>query len=253
MIHVVGLAGSPRHSGSTEALLDTFLDGAQAAGGLVSKIRVADLDLEGWTPEAGCPDGFQQVSEQLVAADVVAIASPIYFANVPAQLKALIDCGQAQWLQMYEADEPLSASAGGRDTRRGVLISTGGQDDQDFEGARKTVRAFFDVYQIEYWGDLLLPGVDDKDDLMEEPLAFQEAHDLGYRSVANDWQRAANGRPGELRASRETLLDQTQNQSETIKDVRTVASEVIDEIQSAAAEAVERIESTAGADTKKGA
>lgn len=52
MAKLVGLSGSPRKGGNTEALLTRFLAGAQAAGGLVSKIRVADLGLVGWTPEA---------------------------------------------------------------------------------------------------------------------------------------------------------------------------------------------------------
>ena len=47
MIHVLGIAGSPRRHGNTEILLDQFLAGAEAAGGQVHKILASQLDLSG--------------------------------------------------------------------------------------------------------------------------------------------------------------------------------------------------------------
>jgi multimeric flavodoxin WrbA len=124
----------------------------------------------------------------MVEADVVAVASPLYFGGVPAQLKALIDLGQCYWLRKYVECRPLPPSAGGHATRKGVFISTGGQDGQDFSGAVQTIQSFFDVYDIEYWAELLHGGVDGKAQIREEPLALQEAHDLGFRAVAEAWE-----------------------------------------------------------------
>ena len=195
MTKVVVLAGSPRAGGNTEKLLASFMRGAEAAGGQAHKITVAELEIEGWTPEVECAevgshhvaDDFDRVSHELVAADVIAVVSPVYFRNVPAQLKALIDRSQCQWLRKYVDKKPLRASTGGHERRRGIFISIGGSDREHFVGTIQTIRSFFDVYEIDYWGELLLSGMDARGDVDKEALALQEAYDLGFRAVAEDW------------------------------------------------------------------
>lgn len=196
MIQVVGLFGSPRRGGNTEKLMDSFLAGAEDADGQVLRVAAAELEIEGWTPEVECPedsrhqagDDFDRVSQELVAADVIVVASPIYFRNVPAQLKALIDRGQCQWIRKYVDKEPLSATPAGHERRRGVFISAGGNAREHFRGAIETIKSFFDVYEIDYWGELLLGGTDALRDADEPPLAFQEAYDLGFRAAAESWE-----------------------------------------------------------------
>lgn len=196
MTRVLGFVGSPRRGGNTERLLTRFLAGAEDAGGQVSKIAVAELGIVGWTSEAECPDdgpsktvdAFQRASQELVAADVVAVASPVYFRNVPAQLKALIDRSQCLWLRKYVDKEPLPDSSAGHKRRRGIFLSVGGNNREHFSGTIQTIRSFFDVYEIDYWGELLFAGVDAKEEIEEEPLALQEAYDLGFRAVAEDWE-----------------------------------------------------------------
>ena len=195
MIKVVGIIGSPRREGNTERLLDRFLAGAEDAGGQVSKVAVAGLGIEGWTPEVECPDDaqqkpvddFQPVARGLVAADVIAVASPVYFRNVPAQLKAVIDRSQCQWLRKYVDKKPLSVTAAGHDRRRGAFISVGGNFREHFAGTIQTVKSFFDVYEADYWGELIFKNVEVMKEIDEEPLAYQEAYDLGFRAVSESW------------------------------------------------------------------
>lgn len=192
MIRIVALAGSPRPGGNTDRILDHFLRGTEDAGGRIQKFAVTELEIGPWTPEVDCAgegtdpaeDDFARVSQELVAADVVVVASPIYFRNVPAQLKALIDRSQCQWIRKYVDQEPLPPSSAGRQRRRGVFLSVGGNDREHFRGTIQTIRSFFDVYETDYWGELLLGGVDAQGDVDQEPLAFQEAYDLGFRAVA---------------------------------------------------------------------
>jgi len=196
MTEVVVLAGSPRTGGNTEKLLAGFLRGAEDAGGEVHKITVAELEIEGWTSEVQCAedgrhqagDDFDRVSQELVAADVIVVASPVYFRNVPAQLKALIDRSQCQWIRKYVEKKPLPPSSTGHERRRGVFLSVGGNDHEHFRGAKETIRSFFDVYEIDYWGELLFGGLDAQGDADEQPRAFQEAYDLGFRTVAETWE-----------------------------------------------------------------
>ena len=194
MTKVVALASSPSTGGNTDKLLAHFLRGAEDAGGRVHRIAVAELEIEGWTPEVECPEGdspqveddFDRVSQELVAADVIVVASPVYFRNVPAQLKALIDRSQCQWIRKYVDKKPLPASSAGHRRRRGVLISTGGNDREHFAGTIQTIKSFSDVYEADYWGELLFAGVD-ATEIEKEPLAFQQAYDLGFRAVTNAW------------------------------------------------------------------
>ena len=195
MKKVIGLFGSPRRGGNSEKLLDRFLEGAQDAGAEIDQVHVAELGIRGWTPEVECADRgldasddpFQQLSQDLIATDVIAVASPVYFRNVPAQLKGVIDRGQCQWIRKYVDKEALPSSSSGHDRRRGVLISTGGNEREHFAGTISTIKSFFDVYETDYWGQLLFGDVDAKDEIADEQMALQEAYDLGFRAVAEAW------------------------------------------------------------------
>jgi multimeric flavodoxin WrbA len=195
MANVVGIVGSPRRDGNSEVLLDRFLAGARAAGGDVTKIVAVDLDVEACVDCERCwedgrcvtDDEYEVLCNALIAADVVAVASPLYFWNVPAQLKVLIDRAQCMWARKFKLKEPLPPSTSGHDRRRGVFICVGGGEKVHFEGAARTVRSFFEVYETDYWDAILVSNVDAKGEIDEEPLAYQEAYDLGFRAVAEAW------------------------------------------------------------------
>ena len=50
-VTVLGISGSPHRHGNTETLLDSFLDGAKAAGASVEKVVLKDLN---YSPCRGC-------------------------------------------------------------------------------------------------------------------------------------------------------------------------------------------------------
>lgn len=198
---VVGIAGSPRRNGNTEILLDQFLAGAEDAGAQVDKVVLPRLDISGCLACNGCwedgvcvvEDNFQSVNEKLIESDVVALASPLFFWNVSAQAKALIDRGQCQWARKFVVKKPLTPTLAGRKRRRGVFICVGGDSRRYFEGVVRTVRSFFRVYQIDYWSDLLYNDVEAKGEIKEHSkagnssAAMQEAFDLGRRAVEEPW------------------------------------------------------------------
>jgi len=192
MVRVVGIAGSPRQGGNTETLLDRFLAGAEGAGAEVEKVALARLEIGGCIACNGCwedgrcvvEDDFQRVNDMLVAADVIALAAPLYFWNLPAQVKALVDRSQCQWARKFVLQRRSLPTASGRPRRRGVFISVGGDDQPDFSGVLLTVRGFFGVYEADYWGELLVGGADARGDILEQPRALQEAFDLGRGAAA---------------------------------------------------------------------
>ncbi len=192
MIQIVAMAGSPRRGGNSDTLLERFVDGARSSGAETIQIVLARLDVAGCVACNGCwgdgqcivQDNFQGVNEQLVAADVIALAAPLFFWNLPAQAKALIDRAQSQWARKYKVKASLPPTAAGRTRRRGVYIGVGGEQPADFSGTVKTVRGLFSLYEADYWADLLVSGVDARGEIERHPAALQQAFDLGVRAAA---------------------------------------------------------------------
>lgn len=106
---VLILSGSPRKSGNSDLLCDEFMRGAQEAGHKVEKIRVASKKV---APCSGCyycrdhqgacvhKDDMAEILQKMIDADVLVLASPVYFYSIDAQLKAVIDRTVARWLEV---------------------------------------------------------------------------------------------------------------------------------------------------------
>lgn len=99
MKNVLILSSSPRKGGNSDLLCDAFAEGARAAGHTVTKLRIADLKVGYCTGCYACKtlkrcvqkDDAAEIIRQMQAADVIVLASPVYFYSVCAQLKALFD------------------------------------------------------------------------------------------------------------------------------------------------------------------
>ena len=100
MSNIIVLSGSPRKGGNTDLLVDAFVKGAEKNNN-VEIVSVADYKVN---PCIGCnscfdraghecfqQDDMQAVYDKLKCADVIVVASPVYFYGVSAQLKAIID------------------------------------------------------------------------------------------------------------------------------------------------------------------
>lgn len=91
-MNVLVLQGSPRKKGNTAILADEFIRGASEAGHQVEKIDVAGMDIHGCQRNGGaCVQKDEMPYDNILAADVIVLASPIYYYTWMAQLKAVID------------------------------------------------------------------------------------------------------------------------------------------------------------------
>ena len=96
---VLVISSSPRKGGNSDILCDAFAEGAKEAGNEVEKVRIADLKIGYCTGCYACQktgkcaikDDAQGVIDKMRTADVIVLASPVYFYSICAQLKALID------------------------------------------------------------------------------------------------------------------------------------------------------------------
>ena len=106
---VLILSGSPRKGGNSDILCDEFTRGAQEAGNEAEKIRVASKKVH---PCSACyycrdhggvcvhKDDMASILQKMIDADVIVLASPVYFYSINAQLKAVIDRTVARWLEV---------------------------------------------------------------------------------------------------------------------------------------------------------
>ena len=183
-MRVLGIMGSPRRQSNTEILLDKALEGAREAGAdvekiLVSKLKITPcLEIYACLKDGNCAikDDMQLLFKKLLVADHIILASPIFFYSITSQAKALIDRCQALWVRRHVL------GMGKEDTRvrRGVFISVGATRGKKlFDGAVLTMKYFFDAISVEYFGDLLIRGIDNKAQIEEHPEALQDAFRLG--------------------------------------------------------------------------
>jgi len=99
-------------------------------------------------------------------ADVIVLATPVYFYGVPARIKAVIDRIQTLWSRKYR----LGLKDPGGDHRRGILLSVGATHGKNlFDGIRLTTRYFFDAMDCAYAGECCYPGVDHRGDIASLP------------------------------------------------------------------------------------
>lgn len=105
---VLILSGSPRKGGNSDTLCDSFMRGAQEAGHDVEKIWVqgkrvapclACYYCKDHSGECAVKDDMGEILGKMLAADVIVLASPVYFYSISAQLKAVIDRTVARWLE----------------------------------------------------------------------------------------------------------------------------------------------------------
>jgi NAD(P)H-dependent FMN reductase len=193
---IVTIYGSPRRKGNTGLLLDRFIEGAEEPCGLfkkdiiIKKIVVNDLNI---SPCRGCrncsitgecivDDDMQQVYRELIEADFLAVASPVFFTTVSGYLKALIDRCQRFWSLKYEHKKRIITKK-----RKGIFISTAGSGFDDiFDCPRKVIRSFFDVLYVDYLCDFVFNNVDRKGDIAKNEEAMEALYRFGMNKIYID-------------------------------------------------------------------
>jgi multimeric flavodoxin WrbA len=160
--NIVVLSGSPRKGGNTDMLVDAFIDGAESTGHNVTLFRVADMNIGGCL---GCGHCFEEkgvciqkddmplVLDTLRKADVLVLASPIYYWSVTGQLKLAID-------RMY----PL-ISVKAQIQRAAMLLTCGNKSEDVNEGAVFMLNRLCQAYGWDNTGVVTVAGLHGKGEI----------------------------------------------------------------------------------------
>jgi multimeric flavodoxin WrbA len=190
-VKVLGISGSPRRHGNTETLLDSFLEGAKAAGATVEKVVLREID---YTPCRGCnachktgecivKDDAPGVYDKILASDILAVASPIYSMGITAQLKGFIDRAQYLWARKFIL-KTLNFSEDHIKRHKGVFISTAGQNLANvFDSAFPAITALFHGTGFDYVENIVANNMDTWNGIKNHPTALKEAYEKGQQIV----------------------------------------------------------------------
>lgn len=93
------LMGSPNRKGSTNILVENFVEGATEAGHECEMIDVCHANIHPCTGCVACgyegpcvqKDDVEQIRAKLIASDMVVFATPLYYYGMSAQLKTVVD------------------------------------------------------------------------------------------------------------------------------------------------------------------
>ncbi len=99
-MRALGVCGSPRAGGNTELILGVVMGELRALGAEVEVVNVCRMDVRPCTSCRTCvetgrcsidDDMARVITPKLLSADILVVASPVYFNNVSACTKAFID------------------------------------------------------------------------------------------------------------------------------------------------------------------
>jgi multimeric flavodoxin WrbA len=186
MPQIVAIYGSPRRRGNTATLLKHAVQGAVDAGAQVNEIILRDLkispclEIYACKKEGRCAikDDFHNVVDQILSANGLLLASPIFFYTVSAHTKILMDRCQSLWVKKYWIDKVPFGQW--EPKRKGVFISVGATKGKKlFNGVLLTVKYFFDVLDMELFRSLLYRGLEFEGDILKYPEYLEDAYEAG--------------------------------------------------------------------------
>jgi protein-tyrosine-phosphatase len=123
----------------------------------------------------------QEIYPMLRRADIIVMATPVFFYGPTAQMKALIDRSQALWARRYVH----GLSDPGRKWRLGFLLSLGATKGQNlFEGVLLTAKYFFDAVGARFDGSLTYKKIEASGDIEKHPTALSDAREKAGEHLA---------------------------------------------------------------------
>lgn len=175
MSRIVVLVGSMRKGGNTDLLAQAFAEGANK-NNTVEIISVADYKVN---PCIGCnscftregnqcfqKDDMAEIYKKLKMADVLVIASPVYFYGISAELKAIIDRLHTPMRNEFQIK------------KLALLLVGAATLPELFDAIKLQYQFVLNFFHLEDAGMVLVRGVKDIGDI-KGTKALEEAYNLG--------------------------------------------------------------------------
>jgi multimeric flavodoxin WrbA len=184
----VCVLGSPRPKGNSTKIAEHFCDKLETLGASIQTFALNKMSYKGCQACMTCKtkldrcvlqDDLTEVLDALHDADVIVMASPVYFSDVTSQMKAFIDRVYSFLTPEYRESSEKSRFAPGKTL---VFIQVQGRpDEKKFADIFPRYEEFFDWYGINKrfliraWGVRNLGEIDDRQEV------FQQAEDMAVK------------------------------------------------------------------------
>lgn len=136
---IINVLGSPRTTGNSAAIAHALLEILQKHSNQVRTFELNKLTYQGCQGCMACKtnsgqcvtkDDLSGVLEEVSTSDVVVIASPVYFGEITAQTKGLIDRFYSYYTPDYRTNPNPSRLAPGK--KLVLILSQGNPDEEAF-------------------------------------------------------------------------------------------------------------------------
>lgn len=143
--NVILITSSPRKESKSTFAGKLFTES------LFKKYELIDINKYNIKPCSGCDgcknkfkciirDDAGYIIKKIEKADIMIVASPVYFTGAPSQLKAFIDRNQVQWYKNKNRKEK---------NKIGIIILTADiKTNKNFRAAESEIKSFFAVNRI---------------------------------------------------------------------------------------------------------
>ena len=134
---VLIISSSPRAEGNSEILCNHFKKGAEEAGHQVEQIALRDKHIQYCNgcgvcaEQQPCPlqDDAAEIVQKMIDANIIVLATPVYFCMMSAQMKTLIDRCCARYTEIKDKDFYY-------------ILTAAEDDEEDIQSAIDGFRAF---------------------------------------------------------------------------------------------------------------
>ncbi len=173
---ILVITGSAHKKGTSSCLADSFIKGAEEAGHEVCRFDAAFKNVH---PCIGCDscqenhqvcvfkDDMQELNPELLKAELVVFVSPIYYYDINAQIKAVID-------RFYANNSVLKGS----DKKAVLMITYGEEAEETAEGSIVSYKSMVDYLEWKNVGIVSAKGCYVLDDIINSEYPKQ-AYELG--------------------------------------------------------------------------
>jgi multimeric flavodoxin WrbA len=177
---IVALFGSPRPEGNSAVLAKAFLDTCQSLGAVVESHFLNKMQYQGCQACMGCKtkaqacvlkDDMTPVYETIRQADVLVLASPVYFGDLSGQLKSAYD-------RFYAYFEPNFASRLPAGKQAVFILTQGNPEEAQFQDIFPRYETFMKWLTFQQCHLLRACGLQGPGEVKDRPQAIQEAVNL---------------------------------------------------------------------------
>ncbi|HNW34087.1 MAG TPA: flavodoxin family protein [Candidatus Ozemobacteraceae bacterium] len=184
MKRILGFVGSPKRDGNTGILMQRFMKGVAEAGG---ESKIHWLNMLKVTPCQAC--GYCQTHDRCVInddltpilleipkADGIVIGSPVYFFQVSAQTKALID-------RFYSLLNPDFTHRLGAGKPLAMIYCQGNPERLTFESYFGLTARALKTVGMKLELSLVAPGLPEHGTVLQRPELLEEAQAMGRKMI----------------------------------------------------------------------